>query len=114
MAGCENIIGTKTLIPHDGGNNAHHRIGCGDEFRIGFIAEVVVPPSQGKNAEFCVCVCVCDFVGCNMCIMKSHESISPSCAQNNWKFIAGATFQTKSPMATTTLVKEQIQNGVFG
>lgn len=62
----------------------------------------------------CVCVCVCDFVGCNMCIMKSHESISPSCAQNNWKFIAGATFQTKSPMATTTLVKEQIQNGVFG
>ena len=63
MAGCENIMVTKTLIPHDGGNNAHHRIGCGDEFRIGFIAEVVVPPSQGKMLNFvCVCVCVILFV----------------------------------------------------
>ena len=39
---------SKTLIPHDGGNNAHHRIGCGDESRIGFIAEVVVPDYRAK------------------------------------------------------------------
>ena len=45
-----NLVGhfTKSLISDHGGRNTHHRIWSRDEFRVGFIGEIVVPATISR------------------------------------------------------------------